>query len=134
MPGSTQPNGNAAPRLLDVLRDRLRLKHYSLRTEQQYVNWVRRFLRFHHLRHPREMGALAWRPLKIQPLCRMSRNSLINDSFVYIFTGIAFKKVLVYAENHPCASLRGQYILGIFQFRQMIDPIFWRLLQSFHFP
>ena len=58
MPGSTQPNGNAAPRLLDVLRDRLRLKHYSLRTEQQYVNWVRRFLRFHQLRHPREMGAV----------------------------------------------------------------------------
>lgn len=57
MPESTQPNGTAAPRLLDVLRDKLRLKHYSLRTEQQYVNWVRRFLRFHHHRHPREMGA-----------------------------------------------------------------------------
>lgn len=57
MPESTQPNGTAAPRLLDVLRDKLRLKHYSLRTEQQYVNWVRRFLRFHQHRHPREMGA-----------------------------------------------------------------------------
>ena len=57
MPENTQPNGTAAPRLLDVLRDKLRLKHYSLRTEQQYVNWVRRFLRFHHHRHPREMGA-----------------------------------------------------------------------------
>ena len=57
MPENTQPNGTTAPRLLDVLRDKLRLKHYSLRTEQQYVNWVRRFLRFHQHRHPREMGA-----------------------------------------------------------------------------
>ena len=57
MPESTQPDGTAAPRLLDVLRQTLRVRHYSLRTEQQYVNWVRRFLRFHHHRHPREMGA-----------------------------------------------------------------------------
>lgn len=45
------------PRLLDVVRDRLRLKHYSIRTEQQYVNWIRRFVLFHDKRHPREMGA-----------------------------------------------------------------------------
>jgi len=57
MPESTQPDGTAAPRLLDVLRQTLRVQHYSLRTEQQYVNWVRRFLCFHHHRHPREMGA-----------------------------------------------------------------------------
>ncbi|NDV13956.1 phage integrase N-terminal SAM-like domain-containing protein [Crenobacter caeni] len=57
MPESTQPDGTAAPRLLDVLRETLRVRHYSLRTEQQYVYWVRRFLRFHYHRHPREMGA-----------------------------------------------------------------------------
>jgi len=57
MPESTQPDGTAAPRLLDGLRQTLRVRHDSLRTEQQYVNWVRRFLRFHHRRHPREMGA-----------------------------------------------------------------------------
>ena len=57
MPECTQPDGTAAPRLPDVLRKTLRVRHYSLRTEQQYVNWVRRFLRFHPHRHPREMGA-----------------------------------------------------------------------------
>jgi integron integrase len=56
MPESTQQHGTAPPRLLDVMREALRVRHYSLRTEQQYVNWVRRFLRFHHHRHPREMG------------------------------------------------------------------------------
>ncbi|WP_024302983.1 phage integrase N-terminal SAM-like domain-containing protein [Pseudogulbenkiania sp. MAI-1] len=57
MPESTQLNGTAAPRLCHVLREALRVRHYSLRTEQQYVNnWVRRFLRFHHHRYPCDMG------------------------------------------------------------------------------
>lgn len=43
-------------RLLDQLRERLRYLHYSLRTEQTYVYWVRWFIRFHGVRHPREMG------------------------------------------------------------------------------
>lgn len=44
-------------RLLDQLRERIRYMHYSLRTEQAYVYWVRFFIRWHGLRHPREMGA-----------------------------------------------------------------------------
>jgi hypothetical protein len=43
-------------RLLDQLRERIRYDHYSLRTEQSYVHWVRRFVHFHGLRHPKEMG------------------------------------------------------------------------------
>jgi integron integrase len=45
-----------ATRLLDQVRERVRYDHYSLRTEQAYVYWVRRFVRFHLLRHPRELG------------------------------------------------------------------------------
>lgn len=44
------------PKLLDQVRDRLRLKHYSLRTEEAYTYWIRGFIRFHDRRHPREMG------------------------------------------------------------------------------
>jgi integron integrase len=46
-----------APRLLDQLRDKIRLKHYSIRTEQAYTEWAKRFVLFHKKRHPREMGA-----------------------------------------------------------------------------
>ena len=45
------------PKLLDLVRDRIRVKHYSIRTETQYVQWVRRFILFHGKRHPRDMGA-----------------------------------------------------------------------------
>ena len=46
-----------APRLLDQVRDAIRIRHYSIRTEEAYVHWARAFIRFHGLRHPREMGA-----------------------------------------------------------------------------
>jgi integron integrase len=39
------------------MRERIRVKHYSIRTESAYVDWARRFILFHHKRHPREMGA-----------------------------------------------------------------------------
>ena len=43
-------------RLLDQVHERIRYLHYSIRTEQAYVHWVRAFVRHHHMRHPREMG------------------------------------------------------------------------------
>jgi integrase len=45
-----------SPKLLDRVRWHLRLKHYSIRTEQAYVDWIRRFILFNHKRHPNEMG------------------------------------------------------------------------------
>jgi len=44
-------------KLLDQLRAALRRKHYSRRTEDSYVAWVLRFIRFHQLRHPRDLGS-----------------------------------------------------------------------------
>jgi len=44
------------PRLLDLVRARLRLKHYSIRTEKSYVGWIKRYILFHDKRHPRDMG------------------------------------------------------------------------------
>jgi integron integrase len=44
------------PRLLDALRQQIRYLHYSLRTEDAYVHWVRSFIRFHDRRHPSELG------------------------------------------------------------------------------
>lgn len=45
------------PRLLDQLREQIRVRHYSIRTEDVYVKWVRDYVRFHGLRHPSELGA-----------------------------------------------------------------------------
>ncbi len=45
------------PRLLEKVREQIRVRHYSIRTERAYVGWIRRYVRFHGKRHPRELGA-----------------------------------------------------------------------------
>lgn len=45
------------PRLLEQVREQIRLRHYSIRTESVYIEWVKRFIRFHKYRHPMQMGA-----------------------------------------------------------------------------
>ena len=46
----------AKPKLLDQVRDAIRTRHYSYRTEEAYVGWIKRYVFFHHKRHPGEMG------------------------------------------------------------------------------
>jgi integron integrase len=59
-PHPQSPDPNPAPpqppRLLDRVRAEIRTRHYSLRTEQAYVDWARRFILFHGKRHPQDMG------------------------------------------------------------------------------
>ena len=45
------------PRLLDLLRAALRLRHYSYKTEKNYVAWVKRYIYFHKKQHPKDLGA-----------------------------------------------------------------------------
>ncbi|MCL4315342.1 MAG: integron integrase [Gammaproteobacteria bacterium] len=45
-----------SPKLLDQVRGKIRLKHYSIRTEQSYLDWIKRFILFHGKRHPKDMG------------------------------------------------------------------------------
>ena len=54
---STIPSVSPSSKLLDQVRERVRVKHYSIRTEAAYVDWSRRFILFHGKRHPRRMGA-----------------------------------------------------------------------------
>ena len=53
----SRDSGHGKRKLLDRVRDAIRFKHYSLRTEQAYVDWIKRFILFHGKRHPEAMGA-----------------------------------------------------------------------------
>ncbi len=46
----------SSPKLLDRVRWHLRVRHYSIRTEQAYVDWIRRYILYHRKRHPNQMG------------------------------------------------------------------------------
>jgi integron integrase len=52
-----QAAGPARPRFLEQVRREIRLRHYSIRTETAYVDWIRRFILFNNKRHPSDMGA-----------------------------------------------------------------------------
>ncbi|MEW5942992.1 MAG: integron integrase [Pseudomonadota bacterium] len=51
------PDTQNSPKLLEQVRAKLRVKHYSIRTERAYLDWIRRFILFHGKKHPAEMGA-----------------------------------------------------------------------------
>ena len=53
----TLPTETPPLRLLDRVRELIRIRHYSIRTEHAYVQWIRRFILFHGKRHPQDMGA-----------------------------------------------------------------------------
>jgi integrase-like protein len=46
----------SVPKLLEQARDAIRIRHYSIRTEQSYLRWMNHFILFHNKRHPAEMG------------------------------------------------------------------------------
>src|SRR5512134_953162 len=50
------PSAPQQPKLLDRLREALRSRHYSRRTDHCYCHWVKRFIFFHHVRHPADMA------------------------------------------------------------------------------
>lgn len=57
-PNFSDKSTTAKPlKLLDQVSDKLRVKHYSIRTEQAYVGWIKRYIFFHDKRHPKDMGA-----------------------------------------------------------------------------
>ena len=53
----TQSVSPDSPKLLDRMRTEIRLRHYSIRTEQTYIEWARRYIFFHNKRHPKDLGA-----------------------------------------------------------------------------
>lgn len=50
------PNAYQSPRLLDQVRQVIRTRHYSIRTEEAYLSWIKRYILFHNKRHPNTMG------------------------------------------------------------------------------
>ncbi len=77
------------PRLLDALRQQIRYMHYSLRTEEAYVHWVRAFVRFHDMRHPAELARpeveafLTWLASERQVAASTHKQALSALLFLY---------------------------------------------------
>ena len=81
-----------APRLLDQIRERIRYLHYTRGTEQAYIHWCRPFIRFHGLRHPRDMGApeveafLTWLADDLQ-VATATHNQALSALLFFLYQG-----------------------------------------------
>ena len=106
-----------APRLLDQVRQQIRLRHYSFRTEKAYVGWIRRFILFHGKRHPREMGAPEIEAflshLAVERHVSASTQNQAFNALLFLFKHVLeldFGKV----EGVVRAKRRGSYVFGVF--------------------
>jgi hypothetical protein len=57
MQNTSVPPSKNPPKLLNQVRAKIRLKHYSIRTEQAYADWIKRYILHFGKRHPRDLGA-----------------------------------------------------------------------------
>jgi hypothetical protein len=77
------------PRLMEQVRVEIRARHYSRRTEDAYIHWIRRFIVFHDRRHPRELGA----PEISAFLTWLAVEQHVAASVVGVFTRTAFAMI-----------------------------------------
>jgi integron integrase len=93
---------NEKPRLLDEVRAVARMRHLSLRTEQSYIQWIRRFIRFHYKRHPREMGEAEIRAfishLAVERSITASTQTVALSALLFLYRDV-LKKDLPYVSN-----------------------------------
>ena len=92
----------AKPRLLDEVRAVARMRHLSIRTEKAYVSWIRRFIFFHHKRHPREMGEVEIRAfishLAVEGAVTASTQTVALSALLFLYRDV-LKQELPYVSN-----------------------------------
>lgn len=90
------------PRLLDQVRTVIRVKHFSLSTERAYVAWIRRFILFHHKKHPREMAETEIREflshLAIDARISASTQTVALSALLFLYRDV-LKQELPYIKN-----------------------------------
>ncbi|MCK4619553.1 MAG: phage integrase N-terminal SAM-like domain-containing protein, partial [Desulfobacterales bacterium] len=80
------------PKLLDQVRNRIRCKHYIIRTEQAYIEWIRKFIFYHGKRHPAEMGEneiVEARVSRVREMCCFLRRESYFEAYAKTGTSTA---------------------------------------------
>src|SRR6266576_1020133 len=107
-PESAQPS-KTKPKLLHQVRAVLRTRHLSMRTEQAYVQWIRRYIFFHHKRHPQEMGEQEIREfisdLAVTAKVSASTQTVALSALLFLCRDV-LKKELPYVHNIERAKQR----------------------------
>src|SRR5512143_3958577 len=102
LPVEASKDFSVKPWLLDEARAVARMRHLSIRTEQAYVQWIRRFIRFHQKRHPREMGETEIRAfishLAVKGGIAASTQTVALSALLFLYRDV-LKQELQYVSN-----------------------------------
>ena len=120
------------PRLLEQVRNAIRRLHYSIRTEDAYVHWVRAFVRFHQMRHPRSMGADEVRAyltvLATEQRVSVSTHRQAQSALVFLYRQVLGLDLPWLADlERPQVKRRLPVVLGLDEVRAIVG-----LLQGTH--
>jgi site-specific recombinase XerD len=94
----------AEKKLLDQVRDVIRVKHYSYKTEKSYINWIKRYILYHHKRHPMEMGEPEISSFLTflathEKVCANTQNLALN-AIVFLYKQVLHKELGTFTDVH----------------------------------
>ena len=116
------------PKLLDMVRNQIRLRHYSIRTEETYVSWIKKFIFFHNKRHPKDMGESEVERflshLAVKRKVSASTQNQALSALLFLYKNV-LKKELKFIKNTVSAK-RHRHIPVVFS-REEIEKIFIHL-------
>ena len=106
------PASGSPPKLLDRVRDAVRTRHYSRRTEEAYVTWIRRYIVFHRKTHPAQMGAseisqfLTWLAVQRRVSASTQNQALSALLFLYQLRGAPRKMIYLHVMNRGALGVK----------------------------
>ncbi|MGC9399735.1 MAG: phage integrase N-terminal SAM-like domain-containing protein [Anaerolineae bacterium] len=104
----TQPRKKKLP---DRVREAIRRKHYSIRTEEAYVSWIKRYVLFHNRRHPLEMGRAEIRaflaPLAVEMHVAASTQTQALSALLFLYRAIRARKPKRYPLHRTSSNVSG---------------------------
>lgn len=116
------------PKLLDMVRNQIRLRHYSIRTEEAYVSWIKKFIFFHNKKHPKNMGEPEVERflshLAVKRKVSASTQNQALSALLFLYKNV-LKKELKFIKNTVSAK-RYRHIPVVFS-REEIEKIFYYL-------
>ncbi|MEA3476455.1 MAG: integron integrase [Candidatus Cloacimonadota bacterium] len=119
------------PKLLDMVRNQIRLKHYSIRTEEAYVIWIKKFIFFHNKRHPKDMSEEEVKEfltyLAVDKKVSASTQNQALSALLFLYKNV-LKKELKFIKNTVSAK-RHRHIPVVFS-REEIEKIFYYLKET----
>ena len=120
-------NAREKPRLLDQVRRAMRVAHYAIRTEEAYVDWIRRFILYHNKRHPSEMGAAEITEflthLAVEGKVAASTQNQALSGLLYLYQQVLKIELPLINAVRATAPVRLPVVLSVMEVRRLLAAV-----------